>query len=514
MIKDVEHKQNCNNILKSKGMPENYEIFNQLQKTQADYEEKFAKLKKFTAKSKASTKVMARVHEWIEEQNRLQNLAFKIEQSVRSCFESAIVTSPEFTALHDLMQSISEASKERKLNESEVASQLHEVKQMLLETKKAQAKAGNGVPSSSSAATSIIADLLVKIRTSHSENWALLKRQEEEYYRDLSQCQSRIAHMIRNDVLTEQDNQLRLELDTIVRSCSENSDVPQVDEFELDLVINEWYNKLSTLDIEHEANMKCKEIEKLNYCQELSLGSEEGVDMNELFKLGGWKAEDHEVFTKIFKKAQVTGMLRKVMTDLMVSQLPHIPHDEILLHEEWYRKMRSISNKYKESEQVYVTTRADLVQEAKQAVLAFRDAQREKWVSEQQLQESEKHRQELHSRLHEMRLKKEELTAAQREEELRKQEEEQRQQQAALELQQREQQHRRELVLQFQAAQAEAQRVDRERREKEQREREEEIRRLIDLNRPKVEMRAQLLAEKEQKQQQREVSEWCAFFDL
>jgi hypothetical protein len=50
---------------------------------------------------------------------------------------------------------------------------------------------------------------------------------------------------------------------------------------------------------------------------------------------GGWAEAEHDTFTKVYKKGQVTGMPRKAMLDTLALQLPKKSREDILRHEEW-----------------------------------------------------------------------------------------------------------------------------------------------------------------------------------
>ena len=56
---------------------------------------------------------------------------------------------------------------------------------------------------------------------------------------------------------------------------------------------------------------------------------------------GGWVEAEHDTFTKVYKKGQVTGMPRKAMLDTLVLQLPKKSREDMLRHEEWSVHNRS-----------------------------------------------------------------------------------------------------------------------------------------------------------------------------
>jgi hypothetical protein len=53
-----------------------------------------------------------------------------------------------------------------------------------------------------------------------------------------------------------------------------------------------------------------------------------------------WNANDHAIFTKTFRRVQLNGTLRKDFIGTLRSHLPHKSVEDILVHEDWYRRLR------------------------------------------------------------------------------------------------------------------------------------------------------------------------------
>jgi hypothetical protein len=149
----------------------------------------------------------------------------------------------------------------------------------------------------------------------------------------------------------------------------------------------------------HSQQMERKQSERVSFCQEIE------VDANHAYK--DWEANEHDVFCKIYRKAQVSGMKRSLLLDLLRTQLPTKTKDDILLHEEWYRKMKAIQGKYKEAEAIYKTQRVDLLSKARTALREHFASLRLAALNEKQLEEQEQRRARLQHRLGELRAQKE-----------------------------------------------------------------------------------------------------------
>jgi hypothetical protein len=110
---------------------------------------------------------------------------------------------------------------------------------------------------------------------------------------------------------------------------------------------------------------------------------------------------------QIYKKATVSGMPRKTMIALMNAELPKtITHDQLLLHEEWYRKVQVIHAKYKDVHSKYVVARKDLVAEAKADVAAFQEIKLRELEARMVHRAQENYNNFLHAQIEQLRVQK------------------------------------------------------------------------------------------------------------
>jgi hypothetical protein len=433
------------------------DVFEVLDQSNSKYEDKMANLLKFNARNKKTMKVSSHMTEWMDEQMRLQNLANKIELSVGSILETAIAQTPEDEELLEIMDITNGYHSARKKNQVELASQLRNIKDILRDSVKRGQATGKKASSASeeetkaaqmAATQAILADLFIKIRTDHAKVWQYWQTQENELRREVQSSSQQLARSLRQDSISTQDAKLREEFAAILSACnpSNNGDAEpsrsekqksggiggskmeaegvlgdegsistsmaqqqrQSLEADLELVMDEWLHKIALLDKAQELRVIEKETEKAVVCQEL------GLQHGTQNKNAGWTDADHDMFVKVYRKAQVTGMQRKNMLQILTAELPQQSPEAINLHEEWYRKMKFLNNKYKESEAVYTTTRADLIAQAKQSLLEHRAQRLEMMEREREQEMHEKHRSEIHARLQELLARKDETDSVQR----------------------------------------------------------------------------------------------------
>jgi hypothetical protein len=442
-------------VLKAGGMALSSDVFEVLDQSNSKYEDKMANLLKFNARNKKTMKLSSHMTEWMDEQMRLQNLANKIELSVGSILETAIAQTPEDEELLEIIDITNGYHSARKKNQTELANQLRNIKDILRDAVK-RGQAGKKTPTASeeetkaaqtATAQAIIADLFIKIRTDQAKVWQYWQAQENELRREVQSSSSQLAKSLRQDSISTQDATLRAEFAAILSTCcapgegepsgsgkggpkqesrsdGNGSGFGQCDggsvatsvaqqqrqtlEADLELIMDEWLHKIALLDKVQELRVIEKETEKAVVCQEL------GLEHVAHGKNGGWSDADHDMFVKIYRKAQVTGMQRKNMLQILTAELPQQSQEAINLHEEWYRKMKFLNNKYKESEAVYATTRADLVAQAKQNLIEHRTQRLEMLEREREQEIHEKHRSEIHARLQELLARKDETDNEQR----------------------------------------------------------------------------------------------------
>eukprot|EP01032_Pedospumella_encystans_P023599 gene23599-26711_t len=356
-------------VLKAGGLASDSNVFDVLDASNAKYEDKMSRLLQFTSKSKKVLKVQNHKTEWIDEQLRLQLLAKKIEMSVGSILDAATLELPDDEDLHEVMDCMNGYLSARKKNQTELANQLRNIKEMLKESTKRGSKAAPQTIRSSTdenknmAIESIIAELFIKLRTDHAKVWKYWQKQEAELRAEVQQAAHRLALDIRNDSIVSQDAQLRAEFANILSQCTSSAKESSIGvsdrgsnesvggtvdtagqstlELDLELLMDMWLQKIAILDKAQELKVIEREQERASFCVEV------GLDPDPSDHAGGWTEVDHDTFVKIYRKAQVTGMQRKRMLEILKAELPHIALDVLLTHEEWYRKMKLLSSKYR-----------------------------------------------------------------------------------------------------------------------------------------------------------------------
>lgn len=91
------------------------------------------------------------------------------------------------------------------------------------------------------------------------------------------------------------------------------------------------------------------------------------------------------------------------------TQLPHISPEFINKHEIWYRAIKSITAKRKDLVSKYTLNRDNLLKQAKEELILFRESHKNEILREQQLKEHERQRSFLHLKLDELRLSKQKI---------------------------------------------------------------------------------------------------------
>lgn len=585
------------------------ELAQKLDVANDQYLEKLSNLKKFTSKSKTNVRTISHQTEWMSEYTRLQNLANSIEVGIATALQSVLVATPEWSQIHEYLNSSEACNLSQRKNRSEIMDQLRNVKGMFQEAKKMAVKLGYHSVNASErqvvgtgeanpdnelndgtddtlgklAVMSIIAELLVRIRDDQSKSWMNMKEQEQLLSKELSGLSSAINSMLRSDQQLVQDTKLKEEFLAImeglkepqvlqqqgkggsssaISSSNSSSRKPSVSagtgsssidinecvvtnsidttteateaisitatmheipsrasssssssgsalidsgdtssiEMGLEMLMGDWLYKIAQLDKQQELKVLEREKQKIDFCAEV------GIDHTiASVQYGGWTSDEHAIFAKVYKKAQVTGMKRKLMLELLTAQLKATRSlDEILTHEEWHRKMKSIALKYKESDAVYSTSRQDMAAQAKKELIALRSLRIEQLQREKELESHEQRRATMHRRLNELKAHKQLIEATRRHEELLLQESQLQQQQAEAEALQRERLLKKELVGQFKLLreQQERERLETERRESEAADKQAKM--MIEQNKPKVALRAQKNDEKEARKRAKE----------
>lgn len=471
-------------------------LMDRLQEVNESYESRIAALKSFSKSSKHKHKADTHKTEWMEEHHRLNSMQFKLLQSIDESWSHVIACTPDDASdVYSLLGTQQESKAEISSLCKMMQKQLDELKQLIH-----QAKRG-GHQEDSSLASAVVADVLVQFRNNHSNHWAELHKEELSLRATVAAAAKAIMRMIHEDSMQQQERAFNDELLAILQEEA-GGDVCDMDG-EVAEMIHTWYEKLSELDLRYAAEMAAKAQERAAFCQEID------VD-NTPYK--GWEADEHDAFCKIYKKAQISGMKRRTMMDLLVAQLPARSMDDILAHEEWFRKMKTIQVKYKDSEELYKTSRQDLMSEARAAIKAYFVDQRTAAENDRLMEEHERKRSELHKRLFALREQKEADLMLQLEELRSKHNELAAVREEESKLLAVERQHKKELVNSYQLQQQ----VLLEEQRKLQAEQEEAaakaMKELVEKNRSKVEFRTQKIQEKQQQKKLLEVR--CAFINV
>ncbi|RYH30135.1 hypothetical protein EON65_06130 [archaeon] len=489
-------------ILHSVSYKENQDLLNDLQSASQDYQSRISALKQFRKTKQVKQKSNQHQTEWLLEHERLKQIHFKMQQEIDDHFRAAISINPECSGLYDVLELQQNNKKEIQSLCTLLSAQLEELRQFLkqCDVKTDKAEQDNTI------ANAVVADVFVQYRNNHSHHWQELHAEEILLRGQVAEHSRHILKLIHQDNLQSQESQFNEDLMSILREegSTDDEEISYSRVEVMDLVKN-WHDKLSSLDQEHCQVMKQKQEEKQTFCSEL------GVE-NNAYK--GWESSDHDIFVKIFKKAHSTGMKRKLMMDLLIAQLPAKTMDDILLHEEWYRKMKFITNKYKDIESTYRTSRQDLIENARVAIRAFQQEMKQQAQEEKAAEERERRRIELQIKLLGLRQQKAEEMQHELEVLREKQVELAAMQEEERKLWETERQQKKELVSAFQK-QREDMLVEQERKKTEQEaEAARILKELIDNNRSKVEFRAQQFYTNLQKKKLEEVSTKYLFFPI
>eukprot|EP01038_Epipyxis_sp_PR26KG_P006977 gene6977-9537_t len=548
-LREDESIQLKKSILKA-GVYSNADALNLLQSSDSHVNEKLSQLQKFTAKSKILVKTISHQNEWQDENNRLKKIAQKTENSIFEMLQTILIGDPSCVEIHNLLSEYDECRISRKSNQDMIINQLHDIKQMMTSFMKNQQKEqqnqkrksftveeqitsssnthqhttppgvddssiskDNNSTSSTGVITgiAIVAELLMKIRSDHANNWKQLVDIERLLTSDIKSCKVKLLEMIRDDVIGEQDQDLKDIFDNIINPVHNDNNYHYINNngnesnrnkpndenhIEINILINEWYQKIAILDHKQREMMHLKEEQISQFCNEIQ------VDPSHTY--GGWDAHDHDIFSKEFKKAQVSGTKRKIMLDMLSEQLPNKSLDEILIHEEWYRKMRLIQTKFKDSDSIYRTTRQDMIQQAKDELSTLLTSLKERDIQEALLKKQEDYRLLIKQQLEEMRLMKENENQQKLHDHNKLQEELKLKLKQAEELMQQQQIEKKSRLEQYQKmkeeAEAEAQRKRLEQEEKLK----TELKMLIEANRHRVEHRTKLIHDKDEKRKLKE----------
>ena len=298
-------------ILKSNAVGGEAELFQRISDTGKDYQDRIAQLTKFKSKSKAVTKIQTQQSEWKTEQTLLRRMSDAYERDISASLEVLVLHTTTATPCDDegnyKLQDIHSIVDDMSLHRAHLYEckkglkfQLHELKSMLQDLiKDAQQKANNNTHSSSatknqnklskgkenhtdvtnggqkvagmSAGTAVFADLILQMRTHHAQLWKPLYESERDLWKAVKEDNRKITNMLRNERKEQQTQDLRryitpccpLFYQRILDSypcptISKHSELQIVDgdDVEVEMFMEEWLNKLATLDNAHQQNLQ------------------------------------------------------------------------------------------------------------------------------------------------------------------------------------------------------------------------------------------------------------------
>jgi len=422
-------------------------LYQKLEASNVQYQERLSALGRFNAKSKASTKQTSLKTEWIKELQHLRGTAHSTERDVASLLEVLVLHSPSDLLIQSLVEDSFGLANDRKGNESDFISQIRDLKGFFKDTAKSLADVANKkneqqqqqqgeVKLDPPPVASIFADLLMQLRSSQTSQLGSLAAEERQLSAEIAQTHRVIVSMLQQDRLNNQNenfiNQLRLE---------------EGDDQEVALVLEEWYAKLEVLDRAHASELALLKQERAHLdgdnwgggslgfgngleeeagakkVDNLSNGEGEGEGEGE-DKVGTrtskrknarrksvWSEKDRLAFAKIYNHCQVTGNSRKKLLAQLSLQLAHIPRAEVERHETWYRACVALNQKRKNLISGHVTARENLIQQAKSHVDAFREQRHECALAAKRLAAHEASREQLHKVLETLRAARNESDA-------------------------------------------------------------------------------------------------------
>jgi len=226
-------------------------------------------------------------------------------------------------------------------------------------------------------AAGIMAQLFLQVHQSQEQQWDQLSKHATQLQDEVTADRRRILSELR----TNGSDSLAKEITTVIHMI--DGDDP-----ETELFIEETIQKLHSIITTHR-DMLGLLNEQLQYVH-----TKHGTIAQE--RCGGWARSDHEMFVKIFKRAELAGTSRKILAEQFRQQLAHLPYDVVAGHEEWYREIKLIQGKKHELVQTHEQSLAGLIMNAKTDLAHFRVHRAEERKREAEYQEFEDRRQDLH----------------------------------------------------------------------------------------------------------------------
>lgn len=492
---------------------------------------RLASLNKFKKKSKTITEGQIAKLEWLKEQGNLQSLGQSLDKDIAGLLEVMLLHNITDSNIQELVSLNEELTTSRIDNERLIISQLKEIKGMMNETIKSVKKTekrqtaneeykqmndNEGADSSNSSrrdqfnhpSVSIVADVMMQVRANHNNSWKGLKAAEVALHEAILQDRRSIINALRNDKLVEQNEKIKHEFF-----------LQDDDDMEVEMFMEEWINKLNILDEAHRTELKLLKKERVNAAENYGLSSsnhehtidEDGptttnpaVESNSLVARGGWSEEDHDIFTKIYRQAQMNGIPRNTLSANLSKNLPHKTTEELAMHEQWYRAIRIVANKKNDLIARYTVTREALIKEAKEQLDKLREHRRLEHIRENEMKRHEEGRLELHNKLTDLRRQRKIMEDKLAEEERLRLLEEVNRERLVANAMKAEQEDKKMRVEMYKRARDQLAAVQRRLEEERKRIENENLKKEIEDNKWKVDMREQLRLEKEDEKRRKE----------
>mmetsp|Transcript_1565 Transcript_1565/g.2187 ORF Transcript_1565/g.2187 Transcript_1565/m.2187 type:complete len:658 (+) Transcript_1565:66-2039(+) len=526
-IRNVENQKLRKTILKASGASARVssDVFDQLSDSNQQYLEKISQLKNFNKRSKTQLHTQTHQNEWKSEYQRLQQLALKLEEATLQTLQNVLLMSPDIDEVHRLVDDSRSEAADRKSRKDGMVSQLREMKDLLRmacrrgihhrsssssassdglqpavrqsSTAPGSGEASDRQPQQMQQSQAILASMLLRARNGLSERWQLLSAEEARLAAVLKTARVKIFAMLREDRTEQQDQALRAEFEQLLdrgpRGTEGEGDEEGDEEAELQLqaALQHWLGRIAQLDLQHKLALQAADADRLQLGQQMGL-------RDPLDPQGDWPAADHDTFHKVFKKAHVSGMLRKKLMDSLQMQLPHRSHEELCEHEEWYRALRVLQQRSQEQTASYLEQREGLVAQARADLEQQRGLCEQQRLRAQEAQQLQRRSAALHSKLEELRALHAQQSAAEQAEQQRTQALQQLQtleeQAAAAEFRRQQ----REQVEKFRAQRAEALAEQRRAQQQQAEAEQQQLKQAVEASRERVQDRNARLLQKEE----------------
>jgi hypothetical protein len=205
-------------------------ILNELQQNESDYVERISSLKSYQSITKQSQKEKLFQTEWTDEQTRLQELSWKLEQNVTEIFHSLLFNDVTLSVpINELLATKEKQQNERREMKTIYQNQLQDVNSLIRdfqgpsEANSSSTTRKNNKKKQSEEeienqrkedenkkmmVSSLIADLLMKIRLDFQLKWSQLTENEDSLEKQIQKDLSRIQEQTKKEILEKQNSQI------------------------------------------------------------------------------------------------------------------------------------------------------------------------------------------------------------------------------------------------------------------------------------------------------------------